>query len=154
MEKKAKKFDPAVDKRILIAVSGAAWFVVGGLLLKNALEWLSSVDLKSVFLPGIAGVLLALLIHHLGFLKLVDRNIERIMLMKDKVCIFAFQAWKSYLIIAVMVGMGITLRQSALPKQYLSIIYIGFGGAMVLSSIRYVREFLKSLRNSLNTPKS
>lgn len=142
MDKEAKKFDPAVDKRILIALSGAAWIIVGVILLKLAFGWLSPFDLKSSFLPGITGVTLALLIHHFGFLKLVDRNIERIMQMKDKVCIFAFQAWKSYLIIAVMVGMGMTLRQSSLPKPYLAVIYIGFGGSMLLSSIRYIRTFI------------
>jgi hypothetical protein len=147
MEKKAKKFDPAVDKRILIALSGAAWIIVGVILLKLALGWLSPVDVKTSFLLGLTGVTLALLIHHFGFLKLVDRNIERIMQMKDKVCIFAFQAWKSYLIIAVMVAMGMTLRQSSLPKPYLAVIYIGFGGAMVLSSIRYIRTFFSLLFN-------
>lgn len=153
MDKKEQKFHPAVDKRVLIALSGATWIIVGSLLVKLALGWLSPVDLKSAFVLGLTGITLALLVHHFGFLRLVDRNIERIMDMKDKVCIFAFQAWKSYAIIAVMVGMGITLRQSSLPKPYLAVIYIGFGGAMVLSSIRYIRTFSRLVlrrKTSLN----
>jgi hypothetical protein len=67
--------------------------------------------------------------------------------MKNKVCIFAFQAWKSYLIIVIMVGMGIALRHSPLPKPYLSVIYIGFGGAMILSGLRYFRVFIKLILN-------
>jgi hypothetical protein len=143
MDGKIKKFDPAVDKRLLIGLSGATWIIVGIILSRLALVWLSEVATKPAIVLGLTGVTLALLIHHFGFLKLVNSNIERIMSMKNKVCIFAFQAWKSYAIIAVMVGLGITLRQSPLPRPYLSVVYIGFGGAMILSSIRYIRTFFK-----------
>lgn len=144
---KVKKFNPAVDKRILIALSGITWSIVGIILCNLAINWLSQATHQSGILLGLAGIILSLLIHHFGFLRLVDRNIERILSKKDKVCIFAFQAWKSYLIVAIMVGMGIALRHSPLPKPYLSIIYTGFGGAMILSSIRYYRVFFKLILN-------
>lgn len=143
MEQKIKKFDPAVDKRILIALSGTTWMVVGIILFRLAVTWLSQIAVKPSLLLGFTGITLSLLIHHFGFLRLVDQNIDRIMAMKQKVCVFAFQAWKSYAIIAVMVSIGIALRHSPLPRPYLSVIYIGFGGAMILSSIRYMRVFLK-----------
>jgi hypothetical protein len=41
-----------------------------------------------------------------------------------------------------MVTMGITLRHSPIPKQYLSVIYTGIGLALFLSSIRYFRNLL------------
>ena len=140
-----KKFDPAVDKRFLIVISGITWITVGIILSKLAANWLSPVAFKPALVLALTGIVLSLLIHHFGFLKLVDRNIERILPMKNKVCIFAFQPWKSYLIIVIMVGMGIALRHSPLPKPYLSVIYIGFGGAMILSSIQYFRVFFKLL---------
>jgi hypothetical protein len=57
--------------------------------------------------------------------------------------------WKSYLIVAVMVTMGIMLRHSSIPKQYLSIMYIGIGTALILSSIRYFRYLvLATLKSS------
>lgn len=143
MYSKIKKFDPAVDKRVLIALSGITWSIVGIALCKLAVAWLSQTTIEKSIWLGSAGIILSLLIHHLGFLKLVDKNIERIRSMKNKICIFAFQAWKSYLIVVVMICMGIALRSSPLPKPYLSVIYIGFGGAMLLSSIRYYRIFLK-----------
>lgn len=142
-----RKLDPAVDKRFLILLSGLVWSIVGILLCRLALGWLSETDIKTGMLFGIASVILALSIHHFGFLKLVDKNIDRIQAKDGKVCIFAFQEWKSYAIIAVMVCMGIILRSSPLPKHYLSIIYVGFGGAMILSSIRYYRVFIKLVIN-------
>jgi hypothetical protein len=147
MNHKIKKFDPAVDKRLLIALSGFIWTTVGVILIRLAAGWLSSIALKPALILWITGIALALLIHHFGFLRIVNQNIERIASMKEKVCIFAFQAWKSYAIIAVMVGLGIILRHSPLPKHYLSVVYIGFGGAMILSSIRYLRIFLKLIFN-------
>lgn len=150
MNRNVNKFDPAVDRRILIFLSGAAWSVVGAALCRLALGWLINLGSASAPFYGLGGVTLSLAIHHFGFLKIVDSNISRIMTMKKKVCIFAFQAWKSYLIIAVMIGIGIVLRHSPLPKQYLSVIYIGFGGAMVLSSIRYFTTFLTLIRTGGN----
>ncbi len=143
MNPKFKKYDPAVDKRFLIALSGIIWSIVGIILCILAINWLSQTTAKNATWPGIAGLILSLLIHHFVFLKLVDRNIERIISKKGKVCIFAFQPWRSYFIILIMVGMGMVMRNSPLPKSYLSIIYIGFGGAMLLSSFRYHRIFLK-----------
>ncbi len=145
MKIKIDKFDPAVDKRILVAVSGTIWTAVGILLCTRAVNWLSdATDPKTLWL-GTAGVLLALAIHHFGFVKLANKNIQRIMAKEGKVCIFGFQPWKSYFIILIMISMGIILRQSSIPKTYLSIIYMGFGGAMLLSSIRYHRIFFKLL---------
>jgi hypothetical protein len=51
--------------------------------------------------------------------------------------------WKSYLIVLVMVSMGIALRHSSLPKQYLSILYNGIGLGLFLSGIRYFRFFFR-----------
>jgi hypothetical protein len=62
--------------------------------------------------------------------------------MEGKRCIFAFISWKSYLLVVLMALLGVLLRHSSLPRQYLAIIYIGIGLALVLSSIRYLRVML------------
>jgi energy-converting hydrogenase Eha subunit C len=56
--------------------------------------------------------------------------------------------WKSYIIVVVMVTMGTLLRHSAIPKIYLSILYIGIGLSLVLSSIRYLRVLLRQLKKN------
>ena len=145
MNPKLRKYDPAVDKRLLIVLSGVIWSAVGILLCSRAYGWLAIEYTSFNLILAIAGTFLALLIHHFGFLKLVNKNIDRIMIKKGKVCIFGFQPWKSYIIILVMITMGTLLRQSSLPKTYLSVIYIGFGGAMLLSSFRYHRIFFKNM---------
>jgi len=143
MDSKLNKFNPAVDKRLLIFVSGLLWSTVGIMLCKLAISWLSRAGRQDTLWPGLTGVFLAILIYYFGFLKLVNKNTSRILSKEGKICIFAFQPWKSYLIILVMIGMGTALRHSSIPKTYLAIIYIGFGGAMVLSSLVYYRHFFR-----------
>lgn len=146
MRSTLKKFDPAVDKRLLIFISGFLWSIVGIMLCILAVNWLSLTSRQNAVRLGLIGVTLAILIYYFGFLKLVNKNTGRILLKEGKVCIFAFQPWKSYLIILIMIGMGTILRHSSIPKPYLAIIYMGFGGAMILSSLVYYRHFLKNLK--------
>ncbi len=148
MNNTLKKLDPAVDKKFLIALSGIIWSVVGIILCSVAVQWLSHTTVQEGVVLGIAGMFLAFLIYHFGFLKLVDKNIERIRAKQGKVCIFGFQPWKSYIIIIIMIELGRTLRLSPLPKPYLAIIYIGFGGAMLLSSLIYYRFFVRLINDS------
>ncbi len=66
--------------------------------------------------------------------------------MEGTKCVFSFITWKSYVVVAVMVAMGALLRHSPIPKPYLSILYIGIGLALLLSSIRYLRVLLGQIR--------
>ncbi|KPK33480.1 MAG: hypothetical protein AMK70_09425 [Nitrospira bacterium SG8_35_1] len=145
MNNKLKKFDPAVDKRILIALSGTIWTFVGIILCNLSLNWLLDSAGEDLLVIAAAGIVAALLIGYFGFLKIVNRNIDRIVAKPSKVCIFAFQPWKSYFIVIIMITLGIFLRSSPVPKKYLSIIYSGFGGAMILSSLKYHWVFIKML---------
>ena len=141
MNSNLKKYDPAVDKKVLIIVSGIIWSIVGILLVTSAVRWLTGVSAYAAAWLETAGIILALLIHCYGFSKLVQKNISRILAKEGKVCIFGFQPWKSYFIILIMISMGTVLRSSPLPIHYLSPIYTGFGGAMILSSFKYYRTF-------------
>ncbi|MEK6776905.1 MAG: hypothetical protein AABY87_08505 [bacterium] len=128
---------------MLILLSGLMWIGVGIMLLSLALHWLVAKGGTDAILLGAVGFLGSLVIHRYGFLKVVDKNLGRILPMQGKRCLFAFQSWKSYLMIVVMIGMGIGLRHSSIPKHYLAVLYIGIGMALVLSSMRYLRVFLK-----------
>ena len=127
-------------------LAGFVWVCVGAMLLILASSWLSNATNENSAVFVAAGVVLALLVHHFGFLKIANKNLRRILSMDGKKCLFAFIPWRSYLIIAVMIAMGIILRHSAIPKQYLAILYIGIGLALILSSVRYMRVFLREIR--------
>jgi hypothetical protein len=140
-----EKFKPAVDRGVLLLVAGFLWVCVGTLLLSFSYSWLKASEEKdSLVLTG-AGLLLALLIHHFGFLRVVDKNLGRIIPMEGKRCLFSFMTWQSYLIVGVMAVLGVLLRHSPIPKPYLSILYTGIGLALILSSVRYLRVLLSQL---------
>jgi len=133
------KLKPAMPRKLLLLIAGAMWCGVGVMLTMMAFHWLHSYPGRS-WMFALPGFIAALVIHHFGFLRLVDKNLGRISQLPEQPCAFSFISWKSYLIIMIMVTLGITLRHSSIPKQYLSIIYLGIGLALFLSSIRYFRR--------------
>ena len=138
-----RKLTPSVDKRILVLLAGIMWCGVGIMLVSFAVSWLSTVSGKEQILFYTAGFLTAMPVHHFGFLKIADKNLNRLLPLTKKKCLFSFMTWKSYIIVLIMVSMGITLRHSSIPKRYLSILYNGIGLALFLSGIRYFRFFFK-----------
>ena len=140
-----KKFTPSVDKRILVLVAGLMWCGVGLMLIRFAVSWLTLYNGREQGLVYTIGFLAAMPIHHFGFLKIADKNLNRLLPLTEKKCVFSFMTWKSYIIVLIMVSMGIALRHSSIPKRYLSILYSGIGLALFLSGIRYFRFFFKLL---------
>ncbi len=143
MKTPLERFKPAVEKKMLLLLSGMVWIAVGTMLLSFAYRWLAEAGGALAFVCGVAGLLAGLAIHHFGFLKVVDKNLGRILPMEGKQCLFAFQSWRSYFLIVVMMAMGIGLRHSRIPKPYLASLYIGIGMGLILSSLRYLRIFMR-----------
>jgi hypothetical protein len=131
------KFKPAVSKYWLATAAGLMWTAVGLVLCGLAYEWLAILPLRRAALFGVVGIIMALVGYHFAFSKIALKNIDRLRQFPDRVCFFAFQAWKSYLVIAFMVFFGFILRHSTIPKYYLSVPYAAIGGALLLSSFHY-----------------
>ena len=138
---------PAVDKRVLLFLAGMLWILVGIYLLRLAWGWLFQPGVDSAHFYAAAGVFAALIVHHFGFLKIVDRNLGRILPMEGKRCVFSFMPWKSYFLVAVMIAMGTALRHSSIPKPWLSVVYTAIGLSLCLSSIRYLRILLSQFNH-------
>jgi hypothetical protein len=144
--RKLSSFKPAVRNHVLLFFAAAAWIGVGIMLLVLAFSWLSTASAGKASLLIAHGIIAALMVHHFGFLRIVDKNLRRILFLTDKKCLFAFIPWKSYLLIAIMVILGAALRHSAFPKDYLAALYTCIGLALILSSMRYLRVFYEEIR--------
>jgi hypothetical protein len=140
------RFKPGVDRWALLLLAGLVWIGVGTMLVLLARSWLVLETLQRAAIASAIGCSAALVIHHFGFLRVVDKNLNRILPMEGKRCVFSFMSWKSYGLVAVMVTGGIALRHSPLPKLYLAMLYIGIGAALILSSVRYLRYLVRDLR--------
>ncbi len=134
---------PAVPRKWLFFIAGTIWILVSILLSVRAYIWLAELETSQIILNFIAGLILTLIFYFSGFIKVVKRNIERIDTLPQSVCIFAFTAWKGYIMIAIMVTLGVLLRNSYLPKLYLAVLYISMGGSLMLGSSLFYSKFFK-----------
>jgi len=135
-----------VEKNILLLIAGLIWIAVGSLLIGFSYFWLRDEGNNAVIRTVASGIIISLFVHHFGFLKVVDKNLGRILPMQGKKCVFSFMSWKSYILMLVMAATGILLRHSPIPRTYLSVLYIGIGAALILSSIRYLRFLIMEIR--------
>ncbi len=116
------------------------WAFVGLLLCRYSYVWLSPLQPDRAVSFGLVGVIIAGIVHKYGMARIAEKNLHRLQAVRDKSCVFGFLTWKSYAIIAVMVTMGVTLRHSAIPKDYLSLVYTSMGGGLLMGSIQYYRS--------------
>lgn len=100
--------------------------------------------IQSGSLPWLlAGVIGGVLVYRHGFSRLARTNLRRIFEQapgKDKVCLFAFQSARSYVVIIVMMALGYTLRHLPVPRIQLTPIYLTIGLGLFLSSLIYYRH--------------
>jgi len=142
-----EKWKPGVSRNVLLCIAGILWMGIGIMLDGLACGWLRLEEPVRALLSAGTGFAGALVIHHFGFLRIVDRNLDRILPMEGKRCVFSFMPWRSYLLIVIMVLAGHLLRHSPIPKLYLAVLYTGIGTALVLSSVRYLRYLLMALKD-------
>jgi hypothetical protein len=131
--------EPAARRETLVLVAGIVWSLVGLTLVSIAVSWLFSSP-RNVLLMVLGGATVGYAVYRFGFSHLACRNLTRIYAQspqKDKVCVFAFQNTRSYLLVMVMMCLGYGLRHSGIPKAYLAAIYIAIGIALMLSSLLY-----------------
>ncbi len=141
-----EKLKPGVSNFTLLFLAGVLWAGVGIFLNVLSYSWLKSGEKSIAIIMGAVGLFSAFLIHILGFSHIAKKNIKRIVGMEGKRCFFSFIPWKSYLLITIMMTFGMLIRSSAIPKVYLSPLYTGIGGAMILSGALYFIALFKILQ--------
>lgn len=102
-------YRPAAHKIWLYGLAGIVWLGVGIMLVVFSSRWLKPIALAPMLGLILAGLVLAAPIYYFVFSKLAQKNIRRIgAYAKERVCLFAFQEWKSYPLVAFMVSLGVT----------------------------------------------
>jgi uncharacterized protein with PQ loop repeat len=133
---------PAVPRAWLAAIAGLVWCGVGVMLCVHAVGWLRALH-DALELPlGAGGLVLGIAAYILMFSRIARKNTTRIASLPARVCLFAFQGWRGYGIIAFMIALGVVLRHSPIPKHYLAVAYLAIGIALVMSSVVLYRKFV------------
>ena len=142
------RLKPTVPKCWLFAASGVMWSTVGLMMCATGVGWLADEGIVRGIKLELAGLVLALLAVRWGFGGIAQKNIRRLRQLPERGCFFAFQAWRSYLIIMVMIVLGLTLRHSPIPKNFLAVVYTAIGGALILGSLNYYRHLVQLMRTA------
>ena len=144
------KMKPGAPKFILHLTAGVMWSGVGLYLVSLTRDWITPVAKPLIVLIITSGIILGIAIYAFGFSKFANKNIQRIdSISSPKPCLFAFQEWTSYPLVAFMISLGIFLRvYSPIPKTWLAGMYIGIGFSLFLASTHYYKHIWALLRKS------
>jgi hypothetical protein len=129
-----RALNPSVPRSWLIAIAGLLWCAVGGMLWLHSVDWLR--DLRGAMaVPLALGLGLGVIAHLLLFSRIARKNLARLRSYPPRACLFAFQAWRGYLMITIMIALGVLLRHSSIPRHYLAVGYTAIGTALILSGL-------------------
>jgi hypothetical protein len=135
------RLKPAVPRHYVFALAGCLWTFAGVLLCFRAAVWLGVFSFGTEMALELVSVVLAVASYSLVFSRLMQKNIDRINGLPERACVFAFTHWRGYLMIVLMMTLGLTLRNTPIPKYYLSVPYAAMGGTLLIGSVGFFRQF-------------
>jgi hypothetical protein len=149
-----------VSHAVLTYISGAIWFAVGVFLLQLGLRLMldqsnlaenSTVPLLSAIV-GIAGgyyeaaVALIAIALYIGFLKgkhllrkSARQGVDRIRTFPNPTELKNIYSAKYYILLAVMIGLGSSMRYLGIPNDIRGAVDIAIGAALINGAIEYFR---------------
>lgn len=131
---------------IFVSANKRALFIIGGLLWTFAGVRVFTLGFSDLFNSAqnpysylLLSVIVYLIFYNFIFSKMVSKHVKRIIeKARDKYCIFSFFDVKGYIIMAIMITGGITIRNLGIINPvYLGSFYLGLGGALATSGIMY-----------------
>jgi hypothetical protein len=136
--------NPAVPKKYLFGLAGVLWTLAGLVLCVRAIVWLSAFSLGVELALETTSFVIGALGYVFLFVRIVQKNIDRIRQLPDRACVFAFSAWRGYVMIGLMMAIGITLRNTSIPKYFLAVPYTAMGAILLIGSARFFGLFINS----------
>ena len=140
-----ERIKPAVRKRTLLLVAGCAWSIAGLILISRSMVFLLETNnhLTLEILCGLAG---GILFYLLLFARISKKHITRIILIPiDNPCFFSFFNFRSYLLMAIMITGGITIRKlGIINAAYIYTFFLAMGIPLLLSAYRFFYSYAKN----------
>lgn len=135
---------PRVPRTWLLFVAALVWTFAGGMLLFRGYVY-SQVKPEHLFLKTGACVLGGLAFYLVMFDKISKKHVTRISNLKlEKPCMFSFFNVRSYLLMALMITTGVTLRKTGLvAPEHLALVYVTMGIPLLMSSFRFYATFFR-----------
>jgi hypothetical protein len=135
---KFQNLKPGIPKRYLLFVAAMLWTFAGTMLFWRGFSMLF--QFPRLLWVKIGGCFTGGIVFYLTmFSKISFKHTQRILTMAvEKPFVLAFFNGRSYLMMALMISMGITLRATGIvPVEYLSLLYVTMGVPLSLSAVRF-----------------
>lgn len=130
-----------VPKRTLLIIAGIVWMIAGfnvtrlGILSYILIEMRWYLPIFSVIIFMLFGMM---------FYKMTQKHSKRIMSYEEYRPVWNFFDIKSYIIMSVMMGGGIGLRNAGVfPDIFVAFFYTGLGCALFLAGVCFVIMFFR-----------
>lgn len=132
---------PGIPKRALLFLAGVMWTIAGSMLLWRGAMMFSD-NPKNLIIKLIFSVIVGGLFYYFMFDKISAKHTNRIKsLPYERPCAFSFFSWRSYIMMALMISMGVTLRKTGIvPTEYMAPFYIVMGTPLFISAIRFYKN--------------
>ncbi len=134
-----------VPKNTLLIIAGIVWMIAGFNVVRLGIISYGAVEMKW-YLPVLSVVIF--LLFGAMFYKMTQKHGKRIRDYEEYYRpVWNFFDRKAYLIMAVMMGGGIGLRNAGVfPDVFVAFFYTGLGCALFLAGVCFVSLFLKTAR--------
>jgi hypothetical protein len=143
LKDQANKFKPGVPKRHLLMVAAFVWLLAGGLLAFRGIRNIPAGEWQwwKVVIALTGGILF----FRVLFLRISTKHIRRINSLEIlRPCVFSFFDFRSYLMMALMITMGITVRKLHLVSNAaISYFFITMAIPLVISAVRFFVAWTK-----------
>ena len=140
-----------VKKKTLLLRACLVWSVAGGNVFRIGV--LAYAPYRSM-VNFLLSLLVFVLFQRFIFGRLVGKHTARILGYPEQRQFFLkFFDRKAFLIMAVMIGGGISLRVSGLtPERFIAVFYSGLGASLLLAGILFGRNYYRALHQSSDAP--
>lgn len=134
---------PKVKPDKLLVIASLVWLLAGINILRLGLIAITETQLVAALLA--VGVVVTFFFFHPMFSKLVGKQSNRIRgYGEERTCAFAFFDVKGYVMMAIMMGGGIALREfGIIPAWIVAFMYTGIGSALALAGIGFAIHYFK-----------
>lgn len=132
-----------VRAKYLLLIAAAVWFLAGVNIMRLGIIACLEGDVAIWLL--VIGIPVVFVVFHCMFSKLVGKHADRIRgYGEDKMHVLRFFDVKGYVIMAIMMGGGISLRAFGIvPGWFVAFFYTGLGTALALAGIGFLVHYIK-----------
>lgn len=129
-----QRFKPSSASRTRLLLAACMWTAVGAGLFVAGAHWLISAGATWAATGALAALVIGTVKGHLVLRRRARANAERIVAAGEARCVGGVFNWTMWLLALFMMGLGIALRRSSLPRPWLGVIYLTIGVAMLSGS--------------------